>query len=232
MNTAHPKTPRGVPPSTRRRQHLEFRLPTGSLLAPRPPGRYLVLVPSSYLIPGRKTRGNLVGWQSALIVPPFPSLARPRHPADCPRPTSKGVSAPKPLTPLGRAALVTSLHPQRRTHLMSPSRCHHPQRDTASIPTQPSHASVSPGAVLSPHNGLPDCTTICITNNKPQPLPNRSLGFIKPQKNPPGEENGLKEKGSFPPQLCKKLHFQPQNLPRVPCEPQRERALTARFYRC
>lgn len=99
VNCAHPETPHQVPLRTQRRQHLEFRLPTGSLPAPCPQGIILCWCLPLISSPSRKTRGNLTGWQPALILPPFPSpLAQPCHPAreNNPLPATEGGSTPKP----------------------------------------------------------------------------------------------------------------------------------------
>lgn len=120
-----------------------------SLPAPRPPGATSCQCPALISSPSRKTRGKLAGWQLALIVPPFPS---PWHgPATQPvclptgkttlRPLLTGGAPqhpPRPPSPRGRAAPVTSLCPATRRRVgvcttpLSPPRCHRPQRGAES----------------------------------------------------------------------------------------------------
>lgn len=85
VNRVHPETPCGIPLSTQRRWHLGFRLPTGSLLAPCPLGRYPVPVPSSYLIPQQKNKGKPCWladspYHATAATVSFPP-AQPCHPA-------------------------------------------------------------------------------------------------------------------------------------------------------
>lgn len=87
---------------------------TASLSAQRPPGVTSCRGrggPALISAPGRKTRGNLTGWQTALIAPPpLPSpLARPCHQAlSRIVPTGTTAGAPKPS--LAPAAPLASHH--------------------------------------------------------------------------------------------------------------------------
>lgn len=121
VNPAHPKTPRGVPPSTQRRRHLEFRLPTGSLPARRPPGRYLAPVPRLLSHPRQKNkwkpRGLAAGPYRAAVSFPWhgPVTQRIVPQPHCPhweKTTTKGASAPKTSDTAG---------PSGTGHIPSPS---------------------------------------------------------------------------------------------------------------